>query len=298
MNKGVLLVLATAVISGFSIFLNAYGVAGLDPYAFTGAKNLIVALLLISVIALATRLSELKTLTRRQWGRLALIGLVGGSLPFLLFFKGLSMGSGATGAFIHKTMVAWVALGALLYLKEKVDWRVIAGALALLVGNYLVLGLAGVSIGAGAWLILAATLLWSVEILLAKKLLKDVSGSTVAFGRMGFGAGIITLYLLVSGHASAVMAWNAAAWGWIAVTSVVLLGYVWTFYNGLQKVRASTAVAILSLGSVITTTLQLAFAGASIGAGQVAGMLLLVMGAGAFWWLQKETVRQPTSSTA
>lgn len=288
MNKGLLLILTTAIISGFSIFLNAFGVKGLNPFAFTGAKNVLVTILLISTVFLFTKAKELKTLTPKQWGKLTLIGLLGGSIPFLLFFKGLSMGSGATGAFIHKTMIAWVVIGAAFYLKEKLNWKIVLGATALLIGNFLVLNLNGIEMKNGLGLIILATIFWSAELLLSKKMLADVSGTTVAFGRMGIGSVFILGYLVISGHAQAMSGWGVSTWGWVALTSALLFGYVMTFYNGLKTVRVTTAVAILSLGSVITTTLQLVFLEKTLVAGQIAGYVLLIVGAGVFWWAQEK----------
>ena len=48
-NKGFLLVLATAFISGLSIFINKFGVSVINPYIFTGLKNIIIALRLFYV---------------------------------------------------------------------------------------------------------------------------------------------------------------------------------------------------------------------------------------------------------
>ncbi|MBD3208972.1 DMT family transporter [Candidatus Woesearchaeota archaeon] len=286
-NKGLLFILGTALISGVSIFLNAFGVSGLNPFAFTGMKNLIVAIFLISVILLATRARELRSLSLKQWGYLSLIGLIGGSVPFLLFFKGLSMGSGAAGAFMHKTMILWVTLGALLFLKERMNWKIILGAAALLVGNFLLLKLSGIALSEGLVYTFIAALLWSGEVLVSKHMLKDFSGSTVAFGRMGIGAAIILVFLMVSGRLTSVLSWSANAWGWVLMTSLFLLGYVWTFYNGLKLVNASTAVAVLSLGSVITSVLQLAFLGKAFTPGQIVGLVLLAVGVAVFWWLQR-----------
>ncbi|MBN1275609.1 DMT family transporter [Candidatus Woesearchaeota archaeon] len=297
MHKGFLFVLGTAFISGISIFINAFGVAGLDPFAFTGMKNLIVAVFLFSIIFLSTRARELRSLSLRQWGSLAMIGLIGGSVPFLLFFKGLSMGSGAAGAFVHKTMILWVSLGALLFLKEKLDWKLVIGAAALLAGNFLLLRLTGISLSAGLAYTFLAALFWSAEVLVSKKVLKEVSGSTVAFGRMAFGAAFILVLLTVTGNLAAVFFWDATAWGWVLVTSLFLLGYVWTFYNGLKLVNASTAVAVLSAGSVITLSLQAAFLDKAFSPGQVIGAILLVAGTALFWWLQREIVHS-TRSTA
>ncbi|MBT4175080.1 EamA family transporter, partial [archaeon] len=94
-KRGILLVLLTAIISGFSIFINKLGVQGIDPYIFTFLKNTLVAVFLFSIIILAYQYKKLKQLKLKQWFQLALVGLLGGSIPFLLFFKGLTLTSGA-----------------------------------------------------------------------------------------------------------------------------------------------------------------------------------------------------------
>lgn len=289
MQKGLLFIIGTALISGVSIFLNAFGVSGLDPFAFTGMKNLLVALFLISALFLFTKTKELRTVSLQQWGTLSLIGLLGGSIPFLLFFKGLSLGSGASGAFVHKTMILWVTLGALFFLKEKLNWKIITGAAVLLVGNFFLLQLNGISISAGLIYVFIATLLWSTEILLSKKLLQKISASTVVFGRMGIGAAIILIYLMISGHLTSVLTWNASAWGWVFLTTIFLLGYVMTFYKGLQTIKASTAVAVLSLGSIITSLLQLIFLDKVLSLVQIFGIVFMSLGLVLVYYAQQET---------
>ena len=118
-KRGVFLVISTAVISGFAIFINSYAVKDIDSSLFTFLKNIVVALLLFAVILGIREYRELRELTRKQWMQLAAIGLIGGSIPFLLFFRGLQMTAGATSAFLHKTLFIFVAIFALLFLKEK-----------------------------------------------------------------------------------------------------------------------------------------------------------------------------------
>src|SRR3989338_8794652 len=95
-RKGLMLVFFTAIISGFSIFVNSFGVKGFDSSVFTFSKNAVVAILLFAIILGLGNFSELKTLKKRQRLQLAAIGLIGGSVPFLLYFKGLQMAAGAT----------------------------------------------------------------------------------------------------------------------------------------------------------------------------------------------------------
>ncbi|MFH1770634.1 MAG: DMT family transporter [archaeon] len=295
MKKGLVLVLLTAIISGISIFLNAFGVKDINPYLFTGAKNLIVSIFLLSTILLLGNFRELKTLKLKDWQNLGLIGLIGGSIPFLLFFKGLQLASPAQGSFVHKTMIIWVALLSIFVLKEKLDKKIVVGALLLLVGNFLLLKLTSFEFTTGIGLIVIATLFWSSEIILSKKVLEKLSGNVVAFGRMFFGSLFILIFLIATNQISLVATITTSQLVWIGVTSVFLVGYVMTFYNGLKLVKASTAVAVLSLGAVITTLLNVVFLDKVIGLSQVIGMIFLVIGAIAFS-ISTETLKKIYSS--
>lgn len=255
-TKGIILVLITAIVSGFSIFLNSFAVKGFDSSVFTFSKNAVVAAMVFAVIIGFRQLKQLKALSRKQWAKLELIGLVGGSIPFLLYFKGLQLATGATSAFIHKTMFAFIAIMAVLFLKEKLSKGVIAAAALLMVGNFLVLR-PNFSVSTGTLFIVAATLLWAVETVYSKHVLKDLPGNIVAFGRMFFGSVFILMFLLFTGKAGIALNMSPAQYGWIAVTSVLLLAYVTCFYNGLKHIKATTAACILTLGSPITTALTM-----------------------------------------
>ena len=98
------LIFLTAIISGFSIFINKFGVSMGNPYVFTFLKNSAVFVFLFSLILLFNEFKHFKKLKKQDWMKLITIGLVGGSIPFLLFFKGLSLITSAKGAFIHKTI--------------------------------------------------------------------------------------------------------------------------------------------------------------------------------------------------
>src|SRR3989344_4198039 len=134
-TKGYFLVFMTAIISGFSIFINKYSVSVINPYIFTFLKNALVAAFLCAVVLTAINRQELKSLGKKQWGLLFLIGLIGGSIPFLLFFKGLLLTSAAGASFIHKTMFLWVIVLATIFLKEKITRVQLFAGLMLLGGN-------------------------------------------------------------------------------------------------------------------------------------------------------------------
>lgn len=275
-KNALLLVFSAALISGFSIFMNKFAVKGIDSSIFTFAKNSLVAVFMLAIILGAYQFKELKKLHRKDWLNLVLIGLIGGSIPFLLFFKGLQMASGATSSLIHKTMFVFVIVFAMLFLKEKLNKKVVGAAILLLAGNYLMLKPAW-NFGAGDLLILTATVFWAAENTLSKYVLRNVSGNIVAFGRMFFGALFILMFLMVTGKIGGLTKLNLGQINWIMITSAMLLLYVVTWYNGLKHVDVSLATSILLLGAPVTTLLGY-FAGNSIGVSEAAGMLLLTAG--------------------
>lgn len=277
MNTGYLLVLLTALVSGVSIFLNKFGVEGINPYVFTFSKNVLVVLFLISALIFFREFKILRNLRKTQWLKLVAIGFFGGSVPFLLFFKGLSLSSSATSSLIHKSMFVFVAVLAVFFLKERLNKTFIAAAGLLFAGNFLLLNAKAFSFNAGDLLIVFAVLLWSVETIISKHALKELPSMIVAFGRMFFGVLFIFIFLTASGNILPLASLSASQLSWIFFTATLLLLYVITWYAGLKKISASSAASILVLGSAITTTLSAVYA-ASFSWFDLAGILLISSG--------------------
>lgn len=285
-GRGVALAFGAAAISGFAVFINGYGVRAVpNATVYTTAKNLVAALMLTALALLVARSAPRGGVTRLprrpgQLAGLAAVAAVGGSVPFVLFFEGLSRASSAHAAFIHKTLVIWVALLAVPLLGERVR-AVHVAAVVLIVGGLVVLddGLAGFAVGSGELLILAATLLWSVEVVLVKRLLRGIAPGTVALARMGLGATLLVGWVAVSGKWAALAGLDAAGWGWALLTGGVLAAYVATWFTALSLAPAIDVTAILVVGAVITALLSAAVKGTSLPPLDVTGLALLVAGA-------------------
>lgn len=275
--KGISLALATAVVSGASIFLNKFAVSGLNPFVFTTLKNVLVAVFLLSIIFLLKEFKNLKALSKKQWSQLALIGLVGGSIPFLLFFFALKLTSAVNAGFIHKTLFVWTLVFAVFFLKEKISKKFLAGAGLLFLGNILLFSNFA-QIGFADLLILGATLLWAAENVFSKHVLKELYGRTVAFGRMFFGSIFMLVFLLATGQLTEIAAISLDGFFWVLVTSGFLFLYVFFYYTGLKYVRASIAAALLMLAQPITALLSFAFLGQAITPLQALAFLLMIAG--------------------
>jgi drug/metabolite transporter (DMT)-like permease len=275
-KRGLFLVFMAALVSGVSIFINKFGVSGINPFLFTGLKNIVVAFFLFSLLLGVGEFRELKHLSKKQWSKLVWIGFIGGSIPFLLFFKGLQLTTALNGAFIHKTLFVIVAVLSSIFLKEKINKKYMLGALLLLGGNALLLKFMWIGFGMGDLLVLIATFLWAGEIILSKHTLRDLTGNQVAFGRMFFGSLFIMIFLAASGNLVAITVNQLT---WIVVTSIFLLLYVFTFYNGLKYVQAHVAASILLLGQIVTFGLSYVLLDTVITPVQAVGMLAMLAGA-------------------
>jgi hypothetical protein len=64
--KGIRLVFATAIISGFAIFINKFGIVGFDPYLYTFLKNALVAGFLVALLLGIKEFSFLKKLKKKD----------------------------------------------------------------------------------------------------------------------------------------------------------------------------------------------------------------------------------------
>lgn len=277
-RRGVMLVLGTAVISGFAIFLNKFGLAKIDSSVFTFLKNMVVAVFLFSLILFTNEFKSLRKLTRKDWLQLILIGFIGGSIPFLLFFKGLSLTSAISGAFVHKTLFIYASLFAFVFLKEKINKKIFFVAVLLLVGNLLLLKLKVFTFGIGELLVLGATLFWAFENVLSKYALKELSGNIVAFGRMFFGSLFILVFLGFTNKIPVIISLSSKDFLWVLITSVLLMLFVITYYNGLKYVRVSVATSILLLGSPITLLLSYIFLEVNLSWVQFIGIGLISLG--------------------
>lgn len=259
-NKtGIQLALMTAVISGVSVFVNKFAVGLIKPpVLFTGLKNVMVGLILLSLLLATRKIGTLKNLTKKQWGQLLAVGVVGGYIPFYLFFSGLASTDAVAGAIIHKSLVFWVALLAWPLLKEKMTFLKLAAVMILFYANAMVGGFKGFSYGAGELMILTATLFWAVENVIAKKALTSMDPEILTFGRMGIGSLLLlaTAYIQAPTGLMTLTSLSLTSWAVLVATALTLFAFVSTWYRALQKEEAITVTALLVPATLITNLLN------------------------------------------
>ncbi len=281
-GKGIALALVTALISGVAIFVNSYAVKEIaDAALFTTLKNGVATLGLLGLTVLAARRPLPMPAGVRTWSAMALVGVFGGGVAFLLFFSGLAMASAPSAAFIHKTLFVWVALLAVPFLGERLGLISLGALGALLASQLLITPPTGVTWGIGETLIAGATLIWAVEVVLAKRLVARVDPLVLGVGRLGIGLVVLVGYLAFTGKVGALFALDASQWTWVLVTGALLAGYVGTWFAALQRAPASVVASVLVLGAPITATLAAAANGTIPAVLPLFGYALAVLAAGA-----------------
>ncbi len=298
---GIGLATATAVISGVSIFVNGLVVKDFsDPVALTGARNALVGLVLLAILLASGGAAEVRALRPRQSAGLLALAVIGGSVPFILFFSGLAAATGPGAALIHKILFIWVAALAVVVLGERLGIAQLVAMVALVVGTLLISPTGAIGAGPAEGLILLATLLWSVEVIVARRVLggDGVSVRLAATARMALGALLILGFLVASGRAGAVAAFSASQWGIVAVTGVLLLGYVTTWYAALQRAPANLVTAILVGGALVTAALSAVRTGTVPAPGIAAGLGLVILGVGVVGWTAIRRGRMTPSRAA
>ncbi|MBI5223553.1 DMT family transporter [Candidatus Micrarchaeota archaeon] len=277
MKKGFSFALLTALISGISVFINSFGVSLGDPFVYTTVKNSLVAVFLLSCIFLLGKLKELSLLSSKQRADLAIIGIIGGAIPFLLFFYGLSIGNAGSTSFIYRSLFIVSAILGTFWLKENFDFRYVLGAIIIFLGNLLLLKDIFV-FGLGEFFVLLATLFWAIEYAYSRKTLESISPMTLAFGRMAIGSVVLLGFIALTGKFDQLVSAKPESYAWALVSSLFLFAFVLSWYTTLKYTSLSKASAIFVLGGPITALLQLIFANKVFSFNEVIGLLLIVTG--------------------
>jgi drug/metabolite transporter (DMT)-like permease len=263
--RGVAIAFCTAVVSGVSIYLNGKAVRHFgDATVYTTAKNAVAGLLLFALALVPMRSGEPLPAPRR-WPALVVVAVIGGSVPFVLFFEGLARAQATQASFIQKTLVVWVALLAVPLLKERFR-APHALAICLLVGGqaWLVGSVGHIAFGAGEAMIFGATLLWAVEVVYVKRLLGSLPPRALAVARMGVGTVLLLGWLAVRGRLGDLGSFDAAQWRWLLITGLLLTAYVATWYAARARAQAVDVTAVLVFGVVITALLSNADVGTHV----------------------------------
>ena len=282
---GTLLVICTAIISGFAIPVNKFLIIGLDPAVFTAIRAIIIA---VGFFVLASFQSKFnyKKFKKVPWKYLLAIGFVGGGLAFLLYFTGLKLTTSGRAAFLHKTLPLYVVILAFLFLKEKITRKQIVAICLMFLGTLLLYEskIKPTELWSnpsfGDLLVIIATFCWAVENVIAKAaMIKGESNFVVTFARMFFGAIFLFAAVMLLNKFDELLTLTPEQVGKLLISASILFGYVLTWYWGIKLINVSKAAPLLLLSPVISLVLGVIWFNEPIPSLQILGSILILVGA-------------------
>lgn len=279
LKRGIIFALLAACISGISIFYNKLIVVkGIDATVFNIVKNGGTALIVSAFILSSSSRSAFSSLSKKNWLTLFSIAVIGGSIPFVLFFEGLRIVPAINANLIHKTLFIWVAILAIPLLKEKLSIVQIIGYMLVFATNFFIGGFKGFAANGAELMILAATLFWSVENIIAKIVLRGTDAKIVVWGRMFLGTLLLIGYAAFSQKLGLLTNVTLSQILPILGSIVLLTGYVLSWYKALSLAPVTVVTAILVLATPITNLLSAIFITHAIDPIQVVNLVLSIVG--------------------
>ncbi len=284
MRRPLLLLVGCNVIGGLTYPGQVLALRGLPPDTVTLLRSLLSLALMAAW--LAARRERLWPFSRREAGRLALLGTAGLAAPMLLGIEGVARSTGTNASILILLEPVSIVLFARLLLGERMGARR-ATSLAIALAGAIVLATEGASAGsllggehlAGNLLLLLSGVLWGLYTPLMKPLAADRSPVALALG-----ATLFAQALFLPAAARELRGWTpgpglGAALLWTAVLGVFasFLGTVfWT--AALRDVPAVAVAPMILIQPVVGAAAGALFLGERLSLQAGAGGVLVAAG--------------------
>jgi drug/metabolite transporter (DMT)-like permease len=256
------------------------GLEDIPPLTFAGLRYALAFLSLLPLLSQPRRRAALRTLTRRDWGRLAALGLLLYAITQGAQFVGLAYLPAQTMSLFLSFSVVMVALLGATFLDERLR-PLQAGGVALYLAGALIF-LHPVALPAGQLPGVAAALVAVLANAGSAVLGRSVNRAgtldpvTVTLLSMGVGA---TALLVAGLLAQGLPALSLRSWGIIAWLAVVNTALAFTLWNVTLRTLSATASSLINNTMLIQIALLAwLFLGESLGAKEVSGLGLAALG--------------------
>lgn len=132
--------LLSAFFAGLVTLFAKLGLKNIDSTFATSIRSVIMAVFIVGVVLLTNKVSAegIKSIETKEWVLIALSGIAG-ALSWIFYFVALQNSKDNTTqiAAIDKLSLAFVFVFSLIFLKEKLDIKVLAGVALMIIGAIL-----------------------------------------------------------------------------------------------------------------------------------------------------------------
>lgn len=273
-----LLLMLVAVIWGSAFVPQSHGMANVGPMTFTGVRFLIGALVVSPLMWFEWRRfqRETKSLQRMDGLKIAGLGsllLVGAALQQIGIVNTTVTNAGVLTA-LYVPLVP--LLGWLLW-RQLPHWSVWIGALACIVGAYLLSGSKILTFGAGDLWILASTLPWALHVLMIGRVADRMGAPFLVAGGQFVMCGALALLWALAWEPVSWTGLHAAAWP-LAYTGIFSVGIAFTVQVVAQRhAHAADAAIVLSSETLFAALFGYLLMGDRLNAAGLVGCTLIIV---------------------
>ena len=280
MTRFDLLLFLMVAIWGANFSLVKVALREFPELVFNALRLLIASSLFLGAIWWQQRTTPRPALSRAEWIRVVVLGLIGHLIYQFLFLGGLKRTSVANGSLIMGTTPVIVALLSAWTGHERISLQRWLGAAISFLGLYIVVGAqAGLGNPTGDLLVLASTACWATYSVASVPLLKRHSPVVVTGYTMTVGA---TAYTLAAGPALRAMPWgqvSALGWGLMLASAVFALGLAYLiWYSSVQRVGSTRTAAWSNVTPVMAMSIAALWLGEGLALRQLAGAGVIFAG--------------------
>lgn len=283
---GVILALLAAIVSGISIPANKFFIVNLSPAVFTAVRAVIIGTVFLFIASYQAK-KHRKKFKVVPWSYLIAIAVIGGAAAFLIYFTGLQLTTAGRAAFLYHSVltIATVVLAAA-FLSERLGRKMVAALAVMLIGT-LILYFSQVSPSQiwsnpslGDLLIVVAAILWAIEYVISRKVMRmGETNFVVSFARMFFGGLILFGFVIITGNVAVLVKLSLQQWTNIAASTLLLFAYTLCWYWSLKYINVSKATSLLLLAPIISFVGGVFILGEPAPLLQVAGSAVILVGA-------------------
>jgi drug/metabolite transporter (DMT)-like permease len=243
------LILITSSLFGLGTVLAKLLGEAFNPF-FVSWLSLFCGGIIVSVSQLLRHKPIWPRLNRVAWIDVILLGSVGTALPLVCVVEGMAQTSAITGNFLLQAQGPAAIILAMLFLKEKMVWRQVAGMALLLIGSLLVIvrdlsGPLRIQGGQGDLLVLLAALGLGFSYIPGKRLVKSGDALQIILLRLFVGS-LFLLPFLPFQHFLLLVPLTASLLGWLILYIVTNFGLGYIFQQiGLGLLQAWESAALM-----------------------------------------------------
>ncbi len=285
-TKGIVLALLAAIVSGISIPANKFFIVNLAPAIFTAVRAVIIGSVFFAIVSYQAR-KHARKFKVVPWSYLLAIAVIGGAAAFLIYFTGLQLTTAGRAAFLYHSIltVATVVLAAV-FLSERMGRKMVAALVVMLIGT-VILYVSQVSPSQlwsnpslGDLLIVVAAILWAIEYVISRKVMKmGETNFVVSFARMFFGGLILFGFVIITGNVAVLLKLSALQWMKIGASTLLLFAYTLCWYWSLRYINVSKATSLLLLAPILSLIGGVLIFGEPAPILQLAGSAVILIGA-------------------